>query len=211
MIVTGRHLPRRTFLKTLGTAIALPYLDAMTPAFASGPGRTLRRAGPLGAAAARAAADLHLHPEWRDDGGLDAGGDRRGVRVHAHPQAARGVSRSHARAERAGAQERLRAGRWPGRPCARGGVLSHRRASEEDRRRRHQEQRLGGPDRGAAHRHGHAVSVARTGVRRLADRRQLRLRLQLRVHQQPLVAQRDGAQSAGNQSPPRLRAALRLL
>jgi Protein of unknown function (DUF1552) len=35
MIVTGRHLPRRTFLKTLGTAIALPYLDAMTPAFAS--------------------------------------------------------------------------------------------------------------------------------------------------------------------------------
>jgi hypothetical protein len=34
MIVTGRHLPRRTFLKTLSTAIALPYLDAMTPAFA---------------------------------------------------------------------------------------------------------------------------------------------------------------------------------
>ena len=35
MIVTGRHLPRRTFLKGLGTAIALPYLDAMSPAFAS--------------------------------------------------------------------------------------------------------------------------------------------------------------------------------
>ena len=34
MIVTGRHLPRRTFLEALGTAIALPYLDAMTPAFA---------------------------------------------------------------------------------------------------------------------------------------------------------------------------------
>ena len=30
MIVIGRHLPRRTFLKSLGTAIALPYLDAMT-------------------------------------------------------------------------------------------------------------------------------------------------------------------------------------
>ena len=39
MIVTGRHLPRRTFLKTLGTAIALPYLDAMTPAFASAAGK----------------------------------------------------------------------------------------------------------------------------------------------------------------------------
>jgi hypothetical protein len=35
MIVTGRHLPRRTFLKGLGAAIALPYLDAMSPAFAA--------------------------------------------------------------------------------------------------------------------------------------------------------------------------------
>ncbi len=34
MIVTGRHLPRRTFLKGVGAAIALPMLDAMTPALA---------------------------------------------------------------------------------------------------------------------------------------------------------------------------------
>lgn len=34
MIVTRRHLPRRTFLKGMGTIIALPMLDAMTPAFA---------------------------------------------------------------------------------------------------------------------------------------------------------------------------------
>lgn len=34
MIVTRRHLPRRTFLKGMGTVIALPMLDAMTPAFA---------------------------------------------------------------------------------------------------------------------------------------------------------------------------------
>ena len=38
MIVTGRHLPRRTFLKGMGAAIALPALDAMTPAFAAGLG-----------------------------------------------------------------------------------------------------------------------------------------------------------------------------
>ena len=38
MIVTGRHLQRRTFLKGLGAAIALPYLDAMTPAFAASAG-----------------------------------------------------------------------------------------------------------------------------------------------------------------------------
>jgi hypothetical protein len=34
MIVTGKQLPRRTFLKGVGAAIALPMLDAMTPAFA---------------------------------------------------------------------------------------------------------------------------------------------------------------------------------
>lgn len=32
MIVTGKALPRRTFLRGLGAAIGLPYLDAMTPA-----------------------------------------------------------------------------------------------------------------------------------------------------------------------------------
>ncbi len=34
MIVTRRHLPRRTFLKGMGTVIALPMLDATTPALA---------------------------------------------------------------------------------------------------------------------------------------------------------------------------------
>jgi hypothetical protein len=44
MIVTGRHLRRRTFLKGMGAAIALPALDAMTPAFAAGFSGTTRRA-----------------------------------------------------------------------------------------------------------------------------------------------------------------------
>ena len=35
MIVTRTHLGRRTFLKGLGATIALPVLDAMTPAFAA--------------------------------------------------------------------------------------------------------------------------------------------------------------------------------
>jgi len=35
MIVMRRHLPRRTFLKGMGAVVALPALDAMTPAFAS--------------------------------------------------------------------------------------------------------------------------------------------------------------------------------
>src|SRR6202162_5558743 len=32
MIVTKKHLPRRTFLRGAGTALALPLLDAMIPA-----------------------------------------------------------------------------------------------------------------------------------------------------------------------------------
>ena len=35
MIHTGKHLNRRTLLKGIGTAIALPMLDAMAPAFAA--------------------------------------------------------------------------------------------------------------------------------------------------------------------------------
>jgi hypothetical protein len=37
MFLTRRHLPRRTFLRGMGAAIALPVLDAMTPAFAATP------------------------------------------------------------------------------------------------------------------------------------------------------------------------------
>jgi uncharacterized RDD family membrane protein YckC len=50
MIVTKRTLPRRTFLRGLGTALALPLLDAMVPpmtalaATPAAPGR-LRRLG----------------------------------------------------------------------------------------------------------------------------------------------------------------------
>ena len=35
MIVTRKHLHRRTFLKGMGAVVALPVLDAMTPAFAA--------------------------------------------------------------------------------------------------------------------------------------------------------------------------------
>jgi hypothetical protein len=35
MIITHKHLPRRTFLRGLGVSLALPLLDAMTPAMAA--------------------------------------------------------------------------------------------------------------------------------------------------------------------------------
>jgi hypothetical protein len=35
-VITGKHLARRSFLRGIGATIALPFLDAMTPAFAAG-------------------------------------------------------------------------------------------------------------------------------------------------------------------------------
>ena len=43
MIVTRKHLPRRTFLRGIGAALALPVLDSMTPAFAARAGKAPTR------------------------------------------------------------------------------------------------------------------------------------------------------------------------
>ena len=42
MIVTSKHLPRRTFLRGVGAALALPMLDSMIPALAVLRGREKR-------------------------------------------------------------------------------------------------------------------------------------------------------------------------
>lgn len=44
MIITRKHLPRRTFLKGIGAAVALPMLDAMTPALSAAPKAPVRLA-----------------------------------------------------------------------------------------------------------------------------------------------------------------------
>jgi len=45
MMITRKALPRRTFLKGMGTAVALPFLDAMMPAFAAA--QTTKAARPV--------------------------------------------------------------------------------------------------------------------------------------------------------------------
>ena len=48
MIITGKALPRRTFVRGLGVALGLPLLDAMTPAMsllAQSPAASVRRLG----------------------------------------------------------------------------------------------------------------------------------------------------------------------
>ena len=80
MIITKSSLPRRTFLRGMGATLALPLLDAMVP----------RRATALAKTAAKpvAAARLHLHPERREHGAVDAGRRRRAAGAVAQPEAA---------------------------------------------------------------------------------------------------------------------------
>ena len=42
MVITRKYIPRRTFLRGAGAAVALPMLDAMTPAFADEAKRPIR-------------------------------------------------------------------------------------------------------------------------------------------------------------------------
>src|SRR5712671_7056115 len=42
MVITKKYIPRRTFLRAAGAAVALPMLDAMTPAFAVEAKRPIR-------------------------------------------------------------------------------------------------------------------------------------------------------------------------
>ena len=87
MIITKKHLPRRTVLRGFGAALALPLLDGMVPALTA-----LSRTA---AAGARRMAVVYtpngmMMPDWTPT--------RRGqrLRVLADPQVARAVSRSAA-------------------------------------------------------------------------------------------------------------------
>ncbi len=86
--LTRKHLPRRTVLRGLGSAVALPLLDAMIPA-ATALAQT--------AARPKTAPLLHLHPAWRHHGPVDAADRRQGFRVLADPQALRAVPPEHQR------------------------------------------------------------------------------------------------------------------
>ena len=84
MIVTRKALSRRTMLKGLGAAISLPFLDAMTPAFA---------ARQRGAAPPR----LVLRAQRHRHAALDARGGRPARRAARAARAARAGQEGHPR------------------------------------------------------------------------------------------------------------------
>ena len=122
MFITRRTLPRRTFLRGLGTAVALPFLDAMTPALAQ------PQAGKApGAHGVRLRAERHGHAELEPE----LRGQAR--RAAADAEAARALQERHPAARQPHAQHRAGAARRRGRPRPLLRVVSHRRAGEEDR------------------------------------------------------------------------------
>ena len=70
MVITRKSIPRRTFLRGAGAALALPVLDAMTPALAADAGA----ADPPG---------VHRGPERDHDGQVDARDRGRRLRADA--------------------------------------------------------------------------------------------------------------------------------
>ena len=199
MIVTRKHLHRRTFLKGMGAAIALPVLDAMTPAFAApaaaakAPVRLAFTYVPNGimmadwtpTAAGRAFEFTRiLKPleTFREDTLVLSG------LAHKNGYALGDGPGDHARAGASyltGVHPRKTAG-----ADIQNGISVDQIAAQQ----------LGSAD---------ALPLARDRLRRLAHGRQLRLRLLVRLHQQPGLARTGDADAAGNEPAPGVRAPLR--
>ena len=133
-IITGKHLPRRTFLRGIGATMALPFLDAMAPAFAAAP-KPARRLGvvyvPNG---------MNMF-EWRPKT-VGAGFDLPSTLSSLAPfQNQLLVMTGMANAE---ADPRPGEGTW--RPFARAGRVPDRRSPAEDGRHRHPGQYFCRPD-----------------------------------------------------------------
>ena len=198
MIITGKSLPRRTFLKGVGAAVALPFLDSMAPAFAAPAGQRRRYAPRLPVRAER-----HRHEELERRRGGRALGEF--PRVMKPLEAFRNdmiqignLTHNSGRALLDGAGDHGR--------CCR--VLPDRHPGQEDHRR-HQGQHLLRSDHRQQDWPPDAVRVARARHGRLAPGRRLRLGLLLRLHEQPGVAQRDAAAAADPRPARAVRAAVR--
>ena len=193
----------------------LPTDDPARPGRDGGAARARRDdagAGRGGRAQAGAAAParLRLRAERRDDGATGRRRPRaRASSCRASSSRSAPVEGSDAGAVRPRARQRQRPRRRPRRSRPRRRRVPDRRPLPQDGRRRHQERRLGRPDRRPPDRPADAPRLDRAGLRGHAHRRQLRLRLQLRLHQQPVVAQRDHAAAARDQPARGVRAPVR--
>ena len=198
MFITRHTLPRRTFLRGIGTAVALPFLDAMTPAFAQAHEPAKRRCAWRSSTCRTASTCGTGTRATRASSASCRRRCSRSSRIKDDILLLGNLTHNTGRALLDGAGDH-------GRCC--GSYLTGVQVKKT--RQRHQGQRLVRPDRGQPDRQADAVPVARSRARRRAPGRRLRLRLLLRVHQQPGVAERDAAAAADSRSARAVRAAVR--
>ena len=84
MIITKKALARRTFLRGVGTALALPLLDSMIPAMAA---TRLTPANPVSVSGSCYVPNGIIQKDWVPTA------DGRGLRVHADHEVARALPR----------------------------------------------------------------------------------------------------------------------
>ena len=192
MIITKKHISRRTVLRGMGVTLALPFLDAMVPAetAAREDGRGREDPALVHRAGARRG---RQHEDWPREEPVVAGGGGPHVRSRAdQPEPARAVSRlpddrlEHRRAQRRSVPAKR--DRRRSLPLERG--VPDAGAPEADRG-------LGRPRRAVARsalraevRAGHGDSVDAAVHRERRSGRRLRLRLRVRLHRHDQLGRR---------------------
>ena len=201
MIITGKHLSRRTILRGLGAIVALPALDAMTPALAAAAGRRAAKA-PLRMAFAYVPNGVTMEA-WTPT--VEGGGfEMSRILKPLAPMKDRmlvlsGLEHNNGNALGDGPGDHARAGAvfLTGVHCRKTAGADIKNGVSVDQIAARQ---VGLPD---------PARLDRARLRGHTRRRQLRLRLQLRLHQQPGVAQRDDAAAARDQPARGVRAPVR--
>ena len=194
MISTKKHLSRRTFLRGAGVAVGLPFLDAMVPAWTA--------LAQTAAAAKPRMGFMYLpHGAIMEHWTPEAVGTN--FELPADPQAAGAVPEAAHDRERPGEQADHRAAGARAEP---GHVAELRDAARDGRSLRRCDR---GPDRGRAHRPGHAAAVDRDRHRRSRRQRRLRPDVRLLLRQHDLVPHADDAAADGGRSAQAVRAAVR--
>ncbi len=155
-LCTMKPISRRTILRGLGTAVALPWLEAMAPSI---------RSGQRGRARCPAADGVLLRPQRRPHAGLDAYGRRNGLPAPRDPPAARPVQGRPPGPDRPDPGRGLRPRRRRRRPRPVARQLPDRHPPAQDGRLRDQGGRLGRPGRRAEGRQGDPVPLDRAGDR----------------------------------------------
>ncbi len=214
----ARALPRRTFLRGLGATVALPYLDAMVPAFGA-----LRQAVAARAVAGRTRRDSSRIESVHGAAGSNAWGATKNLWAPA------GVGRNFeliadgalpsARAVAEVSDDRQQHRRAHGRSVRRAGDrrrplpvergVPHAVASEADAGLRSLRRHVDRSDHRAPHRPGHGDSVDAALHRESRSGRRLLLQLRLRLHGHDQLGEPDRAAADDPQPARRVRPAVR--